>query len=189
VQWARIAYPVALFASGALIAPMAFPILPMPTYLAYQRLLDPRSIKMERHPVGMVPQHFADMLGWDTLVRSIAQVYDALPPDEQREAAILTGNYGQASAIDFFGPRYHLPQAISGHNNYYIYGPRGASGKVVLAIGVDPSLLRGEFRRVERVGTFHDAYLLPDQNTLPIYKCTRPIASMTDWWPKVRRYI
>ena len=189
LQWARVAYPVALFASGALIAPMAFPILPMPTYLAYQRLLDPRSIKMERHPVGMVPQHFADMLGWDTLVSSIAQVYDALPPAEQREAAILTGNYGQASAIDFFGPRYHLPHAISGHNNYYIYGPRGASGKVVLAIGVDPSLLRGEFRKVERVGTFHDAYLLPDQNTLPIYKCTQPILSMADWWPKVRRYI
>ncbi len=189
VRWARIAYPIVLLVSGALIAPLAFPILPMQSFLAYQSLIDVRGIKMERHPVGRVPQHFADMLGWDTLVRSIAQVYDALPPAEQRQAAILTGNYGQASAIDFFGPRYHLPQAISGHNNYYIYGPRGASGRVVLAIGVEPSLLRGEFRRVERVGTFHDDFLLPDQNTLPIYKCTQPIGSMADWWPKVRRYI
>ncbi len=189
LRWARIAYPIGLFVSGALIAPLAFPILPMQSYLAYQNLFDVRGIKMERHPVGKVPQHFADMLGWDVLVRSMAGAYDALTPAEQREAAILTGNYGQASAIDFFGSRYHLPHAISGHNNYYIYGPRGASGRVVLAIGVEPSLLRTEFRRVERVGTFHDEYLLPDQNTLPIYKCTQPVESMAQWWPKVRRYI
>ncbi len=189
LRWARIAYPIALFTLGAAIAPIAFPILPMPTYLAYQKLFDVRGIKMERHPVGRVPQHFADMLGWDTLVRTMAQVYDGLPPSQQREAAILTGNYGQASAIDFFGPHYHLPPAISGHNNYYIYGPRGASGQVVLAIGVEPSLLRTEFRSVVRAGTFHDDFLLPDQSTLPIYLCTQPITSMADWWPNVRRYI
>jgi hypothetical protein len=45
------------------------------------------------------------------------------------------------------------------------------------------------FRSVVRIGTFHNDYLLPDQNNLPIYKCTEPIASLDAWWPKLRHYI
>jgi hypothetical protein len=187
--WSRIAYPVALFASGLIVAPQAFPLLPLPAYLAYQRFFDLRGIKMERHPEGRVPQHFADMLGWDTFVRTMAQAYDGLTPREQAEATILTRDYGQASAIDFFGPRYRLPPAISGHNNYFLYGTRGASGKVVLAVGIERGKLASEFRSIERVGTFHDDYLLPDFNNLPIYKCTDPIEPLAAWWPSMKDYI
>jgi hypothetical protein len=136
-----------------------------------------------------VPQNFADMLGWDTLVTTFVAAYDRLTPSEQREAVILTHDYGQASAIDFFGPKYGLPPAISGHNNYYLYGTGGASGKVVLAIGYDRSLLRTEFRNVEQVAIYRDRYVLPDFNNLPIYKCTAPIEPLATWWPAAKRYI
>jgi hypothetical protein len=148
-----------------------------------------RGIKMEKHPEGLVPQHFADMLGWQTLVQTLARANAGLTPAEQREAVILTRDYGQASAVDFFGPRYGLPRAISGHNSYYLYGTRGASGKVVLAVGFDAAKLRTEFRSVALVAVYRDPYVLPDFNNLPIYKCTEPIEPLAVWWPAVKRYI
>jgi len=188
-RWLVVAYPALLLLGGLAIAPEAFPLLPLPQFLKYERILDFRGIKMEKHPEGRVPQHFADMLGWHQLVRTFAGVYDGLPPAEQRDAVILTRDYGQASAIDFFGPRYHLPNAISGHNNYYLYGTGGASGKVVLAIGLSQSLLRTEFRSVRPVAVYRDAYVLPDFNNLTIYLCTNPIEPLAAWWPATKHYI
>ena len=182
-------YPALLLLCGLAIAPEAFPLLPLPVFLKYESVLDFRGIKMEKHPEGRVPQHFADMLGWHKLVSTFASVYDALPPDQQREATILTRDYGQASAINFFGPRYHLPRAISGHNTFYLYGPGDASGKVVLAIGMSPAFLRGEFRSVRPVAVYHDDYVLPDFNNLTIYECTEPKRSLAAWWPATKRYI
>ena len=184
-----IAYPLLLLAAGLAIAPEAFPLLPLPAFLRYESVLDFRGIKMEKHPEGRVPQHFADMLGWHELVTTLAGAYAGFSPSERREAVILTRDYGQASAVDFIGPAYGLPRAISGHNNYYLYGTRGASGRVVLAVGLTQAQLRGEFRRVERVAVFRDAYVLPDFNNLPIYKCTEPIRPLAQWWPATKHYI
>jgi hypothetical protein len=183
------AYPVLLLVCGLAIAPEAFPLLPLPLFLKYEHVLDFRGIKMEKHPEGRVPQHFADMLGWKRLVETFALAYDGLSPAERREATILTRDYGQASAIDFFGPQYRLPKAISGHNNYFLYGPGNASGRVVLAIGLSPDFLRGEFRSVVPVALYHDDDVLPDFNNLTIYKCTDPIRSLAAWWPATKRYI
>ncbi len=182
-------YAALIGLSGLAIAPEAFPLLPLPQFVAYQHVFDLRGIKMEKHPSGRLPQQFADMLGWPQLTQTIVAAYDALPPGERAGAAILTGNYGQAAALDFFGPKYGLPPALSGHNNYFLYGTHGFSGDVVLALGVDPALLRTEWRSVERAGLLHDENLLPDQNDLPVYKCTGRIEPFAAWWPATRRYI
>jgi 4-amino-4-deoxy-L-arabinose transferase-like glycosyltransferase len=159
------AYPALLLVGGLAIAPEAFPLLPLHQFLKYETVLDFRGIKMEKHPEGLVPQHFADMLGWHRLVTTIAAAYDAL------------------------GPRYHLPHAISGHNNYYLYGPGVASGKMVLAIGFDATFLHGEFRSVRQVAVYRDAYVLPDFNNLPIYACSDPIRPLAAWWPATKRFV
>ncbi|MDQ2858784.1 MAG: glycosyltransferase family 39 protein [Candidatus Eremiobacteraeota bacterium] len=189
VRYATTAYAFILFASGLVIAPEAFPLLPLPAFLAYERVFDVRGIKMEKHPEGRVPQHFADQLGWQTLTATVATAYERLTPSERTGAVILTQDYGQASAIDFFGPKFNLPRAISGHNNYFLYGTHGASGNVVLSIGVGRARLRTEFRRIQRVATYHDDYVLPDFNDLPVYKCTSPIRPLAAWWPSQKRYI
>ncbi|MBC5799175.1 MAG: glycosyltransferase family 39 protein [Candidatus Eremiobacteraeota bacterium] len=189
VRGVTIAYASLLFAGGLAIAPDAFPLLPLGTFLRYQRIFDVRGVKMERHPEGEVPQHFADQLGWKTLVATLARAYDALPPRKRREAVILTHDYGQASAVDFFGPRYGLPPAVSGHNNYYLWGTHGASGKVVLAVGVPRKKLSTEFGTIRQVGLYHDRYVLPDFNNLPIYLCTQPLEPLAVWWPAVKHFI
>ena len=187
--WATPAYSLLLLASGLAIAPEAFPLLPLDTFIRYEHVLDFRSIKMERHPEGKVPQHFADQLGWNTLVAKLGTVYATLPAGERREAVVFTRDYGQASAVDFLGGRYGLPRAVSGHNNYFLYGTRGASGKVVIAIGIDAAQLRGEWRDVRPAGIYHDEYVLPDFNNLPIFVCRRPIERFATWWPVTKRYI
>ena len=64
----------------------------------------------------------------------------------------MAGNYGEAGAIDFFGPQYGLPESISGHYSYYVWGPRGATGEVVIAFGVPLDILDGIFAHIEEVG-------------------------------------
>jgi hypothetical protein len=184
-----VVYATALVAFGLAIAPEAFPLLPLPAFLGYERLIDVRGIKMEKHPEGLVPQHFADMLGWRTLAQTMSRAYAGLPPAQQAKAVILTRDYGQAAALEFFAADYRLPAALSGHNNYFLYGTKGSSGDVVLALGLDPAFLRTEWRSVKRIATFHDDYLLPDQNDLPVYLCTGRIENFALWWPHTKRYI
>jgi hypothetical protein len=188
-RWLAVTYACLLLVAGLAIAPEAFPLLPLKTFVAYQAIFDVRGIKMERHPQGLVPQQFADQLGWDTLVESMSSAYRALPPEQRAQAAFLTYNYGQASALDFFGPKLGLPPALSGHNNYFLYGTRGASGNVVLAIGLDPKFLRTQWKSVVQVAKYHDDYVLPDENDLPIYLCTQPTGDFGAWWPRTKRYI
>jgi hypothetical protein len=179
IGFATVAYPALLFAGGLAIAPEAFPLLPLREFVAYQKIIDVRGVKMEKHPEGIVPQHFA----------TLARAYQSLPPDQRREAVILTRDYGQASAVDVLGPSRGLPLAISGHNNYYLYGTRGASGKVVLAIGLSRETLSREYADVRQVATYRDRYVLPDFNNLPIYACSHPRESLAAFWPNLKRFI
>jgi hypothetical protein len=189
IGFATVAYPALLFAGGLAIAPEAFPLLPLREFIAYQKIIDVRGVKMEKHPEGIVPQHFADMLGWNTLVDTLARAFESLPPAQRREAVILTRDYGQASAVDMLGPAHGLPLAISGHNNYYLYGTRGTSGNVVLAIGLSRETLSREYADVREVAIYRDRYVLPDFNNLPIYACTHPREPLAAFWPNLKRFI
>jgi hypothetical protein len=184
----RPALAAAIVAVSVAILPAATPILPLRDFLTYERVLDLRSVKMERHATGLVPQHFADQLGWETLVRTIAHASARLSPDERRSAAILTGDYGQAAALQFLGRGEQLPPVISGHNQYYLWGSHG-DHPVVLAIGVPRALLAREYRSIIRVATYSDPYVLPYANHLPVYLCRAPREPLPQFWPHLRRYI
>lgn len=59
-------------------------------------------------------------LGWDIMLRSIAQVRDSLPPAQQANVGLVLGNYGEAGAVEILGPKYHLPPPISGVNSFWL---------------------------------------------------------------------
>ncbi len=84
--------------------------------------------------LGPLPQIFADQFGWEEMTALVARVYNALPPDIRRQTAIFGQNYGQAGAIDLFGPKYGLPPAISGHQSYFLWGPRDYTGASVIVM-------------------------------------------------------
>jgi hypothetical protein len=83
---------------------------------------------------SILPQYFADEFGWQEMVAKVAQVYNAMPPEERAKTAIFGGNYGSAGAIDFFGWRYGLPKAISAHQNYYYWGFRQYTGERIIVL-------------------------------------------------------
>jgi hypothetical protein len=134
LRWLRVALPALVVALGVVAAPLVLPILPPERIVPYMESL---GIKMQRTETGMkgrLPQHFGDEFGWPEMVQAVAGVYNSLPPAERAKTAILAGNYGEAGAIDFFGPRYGLPKAISGHQNYYYWGPRQYTGESIILL-------------------------------------------------------
>jgi 4-amino-4-deoxy-L-arabinose transferase-like glycosyltransferase len=186
--WLRGASVGAIALAGFVIMPLATPVLPLPALLAYQRAFDVRTVKMEDHPVGLVPQQFADQLGWNELEAAVARVVAGLSPSERASAAILTGDYGQAAAIDFLGRRDNLPPAISGHNQYYLWGPRGEHAAVV-AVGVPRWLLVREYLSIEQVAEYRSPYVLPQNSNLAIYLCRRPRMPLSRFWPQLQTYL
>ncbi len=174
--------------AGAAFAPLALPLLPVETYVRYARAVGIDEVKMETHKRGSLPQVYADMFGWENMVATVAGVYHHLPADEQPKAAIFTRNYGQAGAIDFYAARYGLPNAISGHNNYFLWGPRGYTGEVVIVIGGTPEELRPRFEQVEQAATIVSEYAMPYETDLPVWVCHRLRGSLQELWPGLKRY-
>ena len=188
--WLKPAYVVILLIGGTVAAPLvAVPALPVQTLAKITGAAGgDAGVEVETREVGQLPQQFADRFGWETMVATVAGVYRDLPSEEQAESCIYTGNYGEAGAIDFFGPRYDLPKAISGHNNYYIWGPRDCTGRVIISVGVPLDRLEGMFEDIEQADTIDCEYCMPDEDNLPIYVVRSPKASLQEIWPQVKHY-
>ena len=73
----------------------------------------------------------------EEMTREVARIYNSLPPEQRARTAIFANSYGQAGAIDFFGPKYGLPKSISNHQSYWLWGPREFSGETVIVLGSD----------------------------------------------------
>jgi hypothetical protein len=188
-KWLAYTYAVALVLGGLLVLPQWVPILPVETYIRYSRIIGMRPPKMERDKDTALPQIFADRFGWKEMVAEVATVYRSLSPQEQSEALIYAQNYGEAGAIDFFGGEYGLPKAISGHNNYWLWGPGDRSGNVVIIIGGSQEDHRKVFRSVEVAAIHRNPYAMTYETDLPIFVCRGPSAPLRDLWKSVKHYI
>jgi hypothetical protein len=176
-----------LTASGLLAALLSLPLLPVERLLALQRAIGYQPPRSEVSHTSELPQHLSDQFGWEELTREVARIYHALPPGERARTAIFGNNYGQAGAIDFFGPRYGLPRAISGHQNYFFWGPREYTGESVIVLGSNREDLEGNFEEVIEAGATSHPHAMPEENR-PIYFCRRLRAPLADAWPQVKRW-
>jgi hypothetical protein len=188
VNWIKTAILVPLVVGGIVAAPLALPILPLDAAVAYANFWNVESIRVEKEPSGKLPQLFADMMGWPQQAEVVAGVFQSLSADDQSRVAILAKNYGQAGAIDYFGPTYGLPHAISGHNNYYLWGPQQYSGDVVIAVGMPIEDLKPLFGQIELAATINNEYAIPEENNLPVYVCRQPKMTLQKAWPRLKFY-
>ena len=187
-NWMKTAILAPLVVGGLVAAPLAIPILPLETAVAYANFWDVNRVRVEIQPSGKLPQFFADMMGWQQQVDVVAGVFQSLPADDQPKAAILTRNYGQAGAIEYFGPSYGLPRPISGHNNYYLWGPQQYTGEVVITVGIPMEKLQPLFQHIELAATIRNDYAIPEENNLPIYICRDPKMTLQKAWPSLKFY-
>lgn len=185
-EWARQAILIPLTVGGIVAAPLALPILPVEAAASYSNFWDIHKVRVENYDSGKLPQFFADMFGWPNQVKSVASVYKGLSPEDRAQCAILAANYGEAGAIDYFGPSYGLPRAISPHNNYFLWGPGSGSPDIVIAVGMDKGKLEILFADVQRATTILDPYAVPDENNLPIYICRHPRVPLSNAWPSLK---
>ena len=139
--------------------------------------------------MGPLPQHLADRFGWDNMVSTIAAVYHGLEAEERAECVILTGNYGQAAAIDYLGPRYGLPGAISGHNNYYLWGPGDKSGEVAIAYGASHDVLEAVYEEVTEVAVVVSPYAMPWETNQPVFVCRGLKMGLEEAWRMTKNFI
>src|SRR5438045_9740581 len=103
-------------------------------------------------------QDFADMHGWPELAATVQLVYDSLSPSDRAQAVAVGGNYGEASAVAFFST---VP-AVSGQNQFYIWGPRG-TGNVIIDIGGDCGKRLHLFRSPELDAVISAALVMPNK--------------------------
>jgi Dolichyl-phosphate-mannose-protein mannosyltransferase len=178
------AYPAVLILGGLITLPFGVPVLPVDTFVTYSNAIPyARFVKTERDATADLPQLYADMFGWEGMAETIAGVYHSLPQSEQASCAILAGNYGEAGAIDYYGPKLGLPPAISGHNSYYLWGPRRYSGGCVILFGERSNEYKNYFGSVERVATISNPHAMPSEQNVPVYLCRKPRAPLASLWP------
>jgi hypothetical protein len=189
-RWMAVAYPALLIVAGLVTLPFGSPILPVDTFLRYSALLPyANSVKTERDATAELPQLYADMFGWENMATQIAHVYRTLPQSEQAGCAILAGNYGEAGAIDHFGPALGLPAAISGHNSYYFWGPRAYTGSCVILFGERADELKDLFGDAQLVGAITDPHAAVAERNVHVYVCRKPRAPLAELWPHFKLVI
>jgi len=185
LHWARVVYVSSVVIIGALLAPLACPLLSPEAFIRYQKALHIPVPEAEHQNNGPLPQYFADEFGWEPMVQEVARVYHSLSPEEQARTAIFSNGWGEAAAVDFFGPRYGLPRAISKHNNYWLWGPRNYTGEIMIILRSDGRGDRRHFESVQDVGTVEHPYSRRDE-WFHIYLCRGPKFNLQDAWPKMK---
>jgi 4-amino-4-deoxy-L-arabinose transferase-like glycosyltransferase len=196
-KFVRPLLAAAAIAAGLFFAPVSLPVLSEPQTVAYAQFVSHvlgikrSTLATEHKRSSALPEDFADMHGWPELAQTVASIYDALPPAQRAQAAIVADNYGEAAAIDFFGGRYGLPPALSGHNNYWLWGPRGYSGNVIIDVDGDCGAkdFPGLFRSIRRAERFNAPWVISYEQNALISVCegiTQPLSSI---WPKLKDYI
>ena len=180
--WIEPTLVAPLLIGAVIAAPLAMPILSVQQAIRYCSFWDVKSVHVENVPLGELPQLFGDMFGWEEQVQAVSRAYKSLPELERRKAALLAYNYGEAGAIDYFGKGFGLPKAISGHNQYGYWGPRGYSGEIVVAIGFSADRLKRTFDEVQPFETISPQYAMPEETNLTIFICRKPKKPLPESW-------
>jgi 4-amino-4-deoxy-L-arabinose transferase-like glycosyltransferase len=191
---ARAAIIVVSVVMGVLMTPLVMPVLPESQMVSYTNwLLTSLHLQRQTLAADAVPQRelandWAAMHGWPELAATVARVYWLLPERERKHAVIATQNFGEAAAVDFLGRQYGLPSAISGHNQYFLWGTHGYSGDVTICVGGDCGASAQLFERCEHAATFTAPWVQPDEDRLPIVVCRGIRRPLSEIWPSMRFY-
>jgi hypothetical protein len=168
-NWTRAAMVAVIVLASLPIIPLATWMLPPERLLAYQNAIGIKPAKSEVHHESLLPQAVADQFGWPEMVSEVAGIYNSLPPDERAATGIWAGNYGEAGAVNLFGPAYGLPRAYSRHQNHWYWGPPPQAYKNLIVIEWSLDDVRDNctsfqaFEHYQRFG-------MGEENT-PIYLC------------------
>lgn len=189
-RWALPAATALVLVAGLAIAPLAMPLLPPALHVRYAAAIGLGPPRMENNTLGALPQHIADRYGWVELVAAVERAAAHLTPEERARAVVITGNYGEAGAIEVLGAGRDLPRAISGHNNYWLWGPGDLRpDDPIIVVGRRAEHLRPYFDSFEQVETSHCQWCMPLENDLPVFLARGIRGDLADLWLKAKMFI
>jgi len=183
-RWVRRSTVVLVAAFGLFALPLGIPILSPTAMIRYPGNIG-AARRTNQGEVGELPQDFADMLGWEQQVQAVARVYHGLPAHEQEEAVIVGDNYGEAGALEFYGPRYGLPPPISAAGTYWQFGPGEKPGRVVVVLGEEPEDLRDYADSVVLAARVTNPWGVEEEQDVPIVIGRRPRTTIQALWPSL----
>jgi hypothetical protein len=172
---------------GAIFAPIALPLLSPADHVAYQGKLGLALSKTEVAHVGPLPQLWGDQFGWPELVEEVAEIYWALPEEERSRTGIFASNYGEAGAINLFGPEHGLAPAICAHQTHSMWGPGDFAGDQLIWLQWSAESLERICGSVELAGEHSHQWGMAEENR-PIYLCRKLYPPLHELWPRLRHW-
>jgi 4-amino-4-deoxy-L-arabinose transferase-like glycosyltransferase len=165
----------ALAVGGVLFGAITLPIAPV-------------NSRLWRLTAG-VHDNFVEQIGWPELVETVADVYAGLPAAEKPQVGILAGNYGEAGAINLYGPAYGLPEAISGINSYWLRGYGEPPPQTLIVLGAQREDVDRYFERCELVSPITNRYNVKNEETTRypgVFICRGLREPWPQLWPHFR---
>jgi hypothetical protein len=165
----------AMVVGGVVAAPITLSVLP--------------ARALHTVPVQKINYDLGEEIAWPKEVALVAREYGALPAAQRRYTTILTGNYGEAGAIDRYGPGLGLPQVYSGANNFWLWGPPPTADSNAIVVGMDPAFLHREFAHVRLVTTYWNGLgVSDDEQGTQLFLATGLKSTWAHAWPAFRDY-
>lgn len=181
LQWVAL---VLVLAYGAVLLPLAVPILPAPAMAGYAESIGATAaLRTNTGELERLPQDFADMLGWEQQAGAVARVFHELPAEERGRAVIVGANYGEAGALDFFGPRLGLPAAVSPAGSYWFFGPGDKPGEVAVILGASRETLAPLFDSLQAATRVTNPWAVQEERDVTVYVGRQPRRTLQALWP------
>lgn len=130
-------------------------------------------------------------IGWPELVDRIAQIRYSLPAPEHASAGILTGNYGEAGAVDLYGPARGLPQALSIVNSFWLRGYGDHPPQTLIVVGLSPRFVETNFATCESEGLISNRYGVANEEMKDdkyLWICRGLRQPWPEFWRKIRTW-
>jgi len=171
------------------VVPFAIPVLDVEAFIGFSKTLGIKPESGERSELGLLPQFYADRFGWEEMVQKVTSAYNKLSEEEKKEALIFGQNYGEAGAVNFYRNKYNLPQAISAHNNYWIWGyPEDYKGNVLIIIGSNYNDNSEFFEEVKLAESHSNKHGMSFEN-VDIFICKKPKMPFDKIWKRIKFFI
>ena len=185
--WPKVALSCFVGVTFLLIAPLVLPLLPPERLAAYQAHLGVHPQKQEVGHDSVLEQRLGDQFGWQELTNEVAAIYRALPAEERARTGIYAANYGEAGAINQFGPALGLPTAICAHQAHSFWGLPSVEPGTLICLGCDREGLERNFDSVVEVGEHFHPWGMAEENR-PIYLCSGLRTPLRLLWPRITHW-
>jgi hypothetical protein len=175
----RVAIGVSLAASALFVVPLALPLVPLD--------------ELSTVPVVKLNGLTADQFGWPELSETVSRAYQGLPVGQREHTVLLTENFGEAAALERYGPALGLPDVYSGYRGYGDWGhpPETATTVLIVRPGAKTEppawakrVCRDDLRLVAR--TDNDWGVQNKERGGHVWLCAGVSESWASLWPEIR---